>query len=219
MSLSHDLTTTLAQFLDAHGLRTRSESEWLVPVHPGPRWRADVSRVPGTEHVFQLDVHLSLADGRILTESCAVYNRDRDAATGLLFKKFTTCSLHVLLSAFHGIHVPQQVEIEHWQVGADAWSAHVGPLLYDRSHAVDAVPFPALIDAVRDAFVAARASRRPHWVRVFRGVDEGHAPTLELLFDNDTWDVANPRFEGLAWPRAPGYLSLRLFVALTPVSG
>lgn len=211
--------SVLAALLRSHGVPVRHHDGWLVTSPGSPAWRCQVEELPlAHSRSVQLDVDLALPDGRMLTESFAGVGATLEAGVQNAFRKFSDNALHVLLSAFHGHHDPEQSVVETWRGAHTSWTAHVGPLQLVSTGASPMPVMPELVDLSRDLMETVELLERPHWLRIFRGQVNGGTPTLEVLLDNVTWVAPCERLQRLPWPVVEGYGSVRLFLVILPPS-
>jgi len=199
----------LCALLESHGLAFTTHEDWVVPYDKLPAIRALWH--PG-EPTGRLDVQVINEDQSIIEECFAGF----DTGNGALhdaFENFTRNSFHVLLAAVWDVNDPDQVTVEHWEIGGKPFTAYIGN--YGTRSADGITPripdtlFADIERAIRDETLAGDL----HWFRLFFANFSG-SPTFEALMDNEVWAAGRRCLEAAPWVKSDGYYSVRLFLML-----
>lgn len=173
----------------------------------------------------QLDVHVSLQDGRTLIESFAGVGPDENSSVLDGVQNFAAGSFHVLLSAFYGMRCHDQVELENWVLGPKTWMAHLGPVLtrefasdgnQSRGPDVASMPLREVIDSIKTELARVTLEPTLHWLRIYlmRGMPE--LCETEVLLDNNPFEPGIDALRMLDHSTTGHVYSHRIFLMLEP---
>lgn len=211
------LNDQLAEFCRSHGLQVETDGRWLcVPGHETVlRGESTLHEQDDGNVLVQLDVLVGLVDGRLLVESCAGAGGDREEAERDAVHGFANYTLHVLMSAFFGCDVGEQVAVGKARIDGATWrlvSSHVVPRT---SQDLEFAPPPELAATIHELIHTRSVSGAGrHWLRVFYAQLDGEPQMVEVLWDNEDWPEAREAIGQLEWTGSPGFASARLFMVL-----
>jgi hypothetical protein len=166
---------------------------------------------------LQLDVRAeSRALGsRHLLASCSDRSATFAETVPKCLAKFQLVALHPMLAALvHPRFADQQVETETW----GGFIAYVGNVVtqYD---APDALACDAVVDRIRDAWLATSPSHEVHWLSLFVLVEGERVGNAEVLVDNEFWEAGQTILGAHEWPASSTFYSCRMFITLQPANG
>ncbi|MFY0570550.1 DUF6348 family protein [Archangium lansingense] len=207
-------TPLLRMLLQPHGVTCLEEGDWLRLGPSGPRaqaWFVDPRTHPNHRAV-QLDVVLELWTGRVLIESFGGVGETAEEAERDAFENFARGSLHVLLSAF--VRPPDEhVTVEEWELSGVRRRIIFGDI-QGRGVQVSREASRAWFDVLERALKTLPLVSGTHWLRVYYAQMQSQPKMLEVLLDNEEWPELKEALLQAPWPRAPEFLSQRLFLVL-----
>jgi hypothetical protein len=212
------LYDALAQMFRGHGLEAAVQGDWLsFPPHRH-FVQAQIVReiVQGEMIIFQLDVRLLIDGQRPLIESVAGWDKDANAAVTNALNLFAAGSFYVLLAAFFGKVVPDQVDQAEKVIGGRKRWATAGNIVPLGNMPQDGQGHP---DMRWFSDFAARLKAQPlppgtHWVRFYYAQVQNQQLECEVLLDNEPWPAMLAQAGQISWPRSPDYYMVRWFVVI-----
>ncbi len=207
-------TLLLRELLESHGVKCHEEAGWLRLTGTRQRAQAQLVHPPDsdTERTVQLDVRFEPWAGQLLVESCGGVGNTPEEAARDAFDNFARGALHVLLGAF--VREPDEhVTVEELRVGGIPRRILLGDQL-NRGPASTDETSVAWFDALEKALGTLPLATGTHWLRVYFAQMQERPMTLEVLLDNEPWPELRAALLDAPWPRAPEFLSVRLFLVI-----
>lgn len=212
---SKNVSATLAEFLEEHGVVTQDEDGAIALPDHGFGAAAYLRLTSGGAH--ELEVRFALDDERVIVEYFAGVGEDAHAAEQDAWRNFVLGTFHVILQGVLLGGADDQVEVEEWVIGGARYRVVLGAAVCRNIHGKDLPEgwFPALQAAIEEAGVG---KEELSWVRFFYGQLDGRA-TTEVMLNNHAWDEVAAVMSAFPWPKEEGYYSVRVFLTLASTSG
>ncbi|MFP2924685.1 DUF6348 family protein [Pyxidicoccus sp. 3LG] len=204
----------LRELFESHGVTCHEEDGWLRLGESGPRAQARFTHPPNsdTERTVQLDVTFEPWAGRFVVESFGGVGETPDEARREAVGNFARGTFHVLLAAF--MRAPDaHVTVEQWSVGGIPRRVLMGDVLVRGEQTLEA-EHRSWFDSLERALRALPLVPGTHWLRVYFAQMREQPMTLEVLLDNEEWPELSAALADAHWPKAPGFLSTRLFLVI-----
>lgn len=210
---------TLLELFRNHHVEAQSDGEWLT--FPGRPVRASATIAGEQKHgdvikMVQLDIRLDLGSGRIIGESFAGVGDSTEAAIAEAFENFAANSLHVLLRGFF-LESDDQVSVDEWEIGGKLRRVIIGRMgIRGRLPDPDQPPvdwFPTAVDKLK----AMPLDAGTHWLRIYFAQMDHKVSNLEVLLDNDDWELLREQIASIEWPSGKEFFSVRVFVLITDI--
>ena len=220
----------LMEALEASGLAVEAKEGWVEVVGTDTAVRA-MAHVEVSEDGarLQLDVQVSLPDGRLLTESHAASGADPGAALRSAIGMFVSNSLPALHAGLFGASADEFEGQGEMAIAGEAWRVAFGPVglqvqappgapALDPAVEPPVAPPPALFEVlqrlVRDR---PRAPAAPSWFRMFIAFQANERLGVEALWNGMHWPEAEAALCAIDWPAYEGFFTMRCFSVLRPV--
>lgn len=204
-----DLREYLEKLFSAHGISYQVSNEWIVPNERLPAIRA--TWFPRKESgVFEVEVLLE--DGRLVNECFSGIGCGEEGILNGL-ESFCINSFHVFLSAFWGLHEPEQVTIEEWKINDKLYKAYIGNFGTRTSSGLAPQMPDHLFSSIEQTILGEILDHDIAWFRVFFANLSG-AKTYEALKENELWEKGVETLKSIHWSDAEGYYSFRNFMIL-----
>lgn len=213
------LQQALEALLKGHGLAAAPYEDWVVVDGRLPGIRATVADPRRQEGrvLLRLDVEVALSADEVILESFVGLGEDESAALGNALQNFCVNSFHVFLAAFWNHVETDQVLVEDWQVGGQAWRAVIGNFGCQSAGGAPVQVPDAVFPTLESHIKALPLAGACHWMRSFHCNIDGEETCTEVLLDNAPWPEAQAAVAALDWPRTDGYYSARNFLVLQRV--
>jgi hypothetical protein len=127
---------------------------------------------------------------------------------------FSIATLPVLRVALWKRRPKPPVVVEQWSISEQIWQATIGGDLV-RARIPTELRIPEEInDLLKERLGQKLKDGSIHWLRVFYANLPRETPTVEVLFDNETWVEAEEAIGHCLWERWGEYYSMRRFLIL-----
>ena len=211
------VTEKVGALFEEHGVGLAPSDYWLAH-ESGYAISVDASVREQLESrlAVQLDIDVSLPDGRLITESFIGLGNDADEAVDDAIENFRENSLFVFLTAFFKAPPKGRVIVESWKIDGAPWRIVAGNFgcCQSKKNLVKSLP-DQLFSEMENAIKGSRLHNNSHWFRLFFSQQDGTRHPLELLMDNEPWHAAKEPLSRVPWQKTEGYYSVRGFVIAT----
>lgn len=205
---------TLLQLFKSQGVEARSDGAWIrLPRDMAARavaWPRETGQ-PGIT-MLQLDIVLELWAGRWIVESCTGYGASRTEALDNAFTSFASSALNPMLVAF--FHTDHPAVRDACVIDGVTRALTIGEVVVRGTlpdeESLDMGWFRTFKSKLKEASIPGGT----HWVRIYYAQQKGELLAKEVLLDNEPWDWMQGALSDVAWPKAPEFLSLRVFLVL-----
>lgn len=209
---SQQLQQAIATLFTRHGVELLPHEDWLLQGGTFPAIRVAWHERPEGRS-GRLDVEVVAGPGRYMLESFAGVGGG-EAGCKDAFQQFVINDFHVLLAAFWGIMRPEEVTVEHWEIGGQPFTAYIGG--FGTRAAVEGP-----VEIPPQAFVTVEAALKKtdlpqalHWARIFHCNINAQGSVSEALLDNEPWPEGEVALKSIDWPVTDHYYSVRNFLIL-----
>lgn len=198
----------LKKLLAAHGLECVENENWLMPNGQFPiismNWYPNSEQHSG---VLQIDVKLD--EVNCIQESfVGIGIGDKGLVDGI--HNFCLNSLHVLLSAFWGIHDKEQVEIKEWLIDDSTFTVYIGPFGIRSSEDESEIP-KNTSDIIESAIIDSTLTGSCNWFRNYFCQIDHESKVYESLQNNEEWATGKEALESINWHQSDSFYSVRNF--------
>jgi hypothetical protein len=210
----------LVKLLRGHGLDATTRDGWVF-VEERPFICGAIAREmqpTSTVRSIQIDIYLRVGPDRILVESFGGFGATLDEATADGIRNFVANSFHVLLAAFYRDH-DDQVETEHWDVNGQPRRVIVGNMGIRGTPPNPGEPLIEWFIALENQIKVSSLPGGTHWVRCYYAQMQNQPIAVEVLLDNDEWDVVQSEMAKFSWPNGEDFYSVRVFLIIQDKEG
>lgn len=193
------IADALAAMFGEHGVESVRDGDDLVfPTHNGMRINGEAYRqYPAA---LQLDMRLTLGDGRLLCESVGGIHTDDTAAIHDGLPAFQRATLPVLLEAF--FDRPRLVDRLRWTIGGTKRIVFVGQITtrFGFPRTAEDKPDIGFFFHFKKLLEAWPLPAGTHWIRVYHARMKEKVLSNEVLLDNDVWPEMQDAMAAFDWP-------------------
>lgn len=214
-----ELNGFLCKLLEAHGVSTSVNSDWIETT-AGHKLAVSVVRempLPEGTVNLQLDFYVYLPDGRLSVKSFAGLGASKGEAVKDAFQNYVANSFHVILSLITGMANTDQVETEEWTINGRKRNVVIGGMGIRRFTDTEFNPPIEWFSVVRKEIERLPSDDRCHWIRCYYGQMDGKSMAVEALLDNEESPMLLETMNQIEWPVDSGFYGLRIFLVVQEV--
>ncbi|HZY82702.1 MAG TPA: DUF6348 family protein [Cyclobacteriaceae bacterium] len=212
------VNTNLAAILNAHGVRTHLDHEFVhTNLAEQLKFNATATYHEVNNYInSRLDVTVQTSYGEEIIECFGDFGATVYDATDKNFQTFSLSSLHPILAAFGSAdhETLNQIQVEKWNINEKIWQAYIGSLVPKSNGQRENITPPAeFFQAIERTIRSQNLTGRMHWFRSYYCQWQGDITEKEFLINNEPQDAASI-FANL--PAIPGitFYSCRNFILL-----
>lgn len=205
------LVKILETIFKTYGFDVKEENGWILPKGTSPSIKA-FWYPEATESIAQLSVEVYVNEEVRVIESFAGFGEKKFESA---LESFIKNTLPLFLATFWD-YDDNRISIDTWELNGERYLAFIGD--YGVINAKEDFVIPQdYLEVIYDAIESEPLSKSYHWFNFFYVNFDARNREVEVLKENESWEVGKKAIASLDWHKVYDYYSVRQSIILKKI--